>query len=196
MTDLYSQRRMAASLLKVGLGKVWMDPEKAEEIADAITRDDVRGLIESGTIRKVFPRGASRGRWRAFKELRDYGHRKGPGSRKGARGVRTGHKRPWVKRIRLQRARLRSLRDAGALPRNLYRNLYRRASGGQFRNLAHLNQTLEGLGVREPPPKARRLRKRREPKPASKRAAEPPAPRRAEKRGKSGKPARRSPGGS
>ena len=149
MGGFLTQRRMAASLLGVGLNKVWMDPEKTEQIGEAITREDVRGLIADGTIRKIFDRGASRGRWRAFKALRDYGHRRGPGSRKGARGARTGHKAPWIKRIRLQRARLRTLRDGGTLKRGAYRSLYQRASGGQFRNLAHLGQTLDAMGVRE-----------------------------------------------
>lgn len=149
MGGFTTQRRMAASLLRVGLNKVWMNPDKSEDIAGAITREDVRGLIADGTIRKVFKRGASRGRWRANKALRDYGHRKGPGSRKGAKGARTGHKKPWIKRIRLQRARLQALRDGRALTRRAYRDLYRRAAGGQFRNIAHLGQTLEAMGVRE-----------------------------------------------
>lgn len=148
MGGLATQRRMAASLFGVGRNKVWMDPEKGEEIAEAITREDVRGLIADGAIRRIFERGPSRGRWRATKALRDYGHRKGPGSRKGARGARTGHKAPWMKRIRLQRGRLQALRDAGSLKRRAYRDLYRRAAGGQFRNLAHLNQTLAATGVR------------------------------------------------
>lgn len=149
MGGFLTQRRMAASLLGVGENKVWMDPEKGEEIGEAITREDVRGLIADGTIRRIFDRGPSRGRWRAYKALRDYGHRKGPGSRKGARGARSGHKAPWIKRIRLQRARLRALRDSGALKRSAYRDLYRRASGAQFRSLAHLDQTLEAMGIRE-----------------------------------------------
>ncbi len=148
MGGLATQRRMAASLFGVGRNKIWMDPEKGEEIAEAITREDVRGLIADGAIRRIFERGPSRGRWRATKALRDYGHRKGPGSRKGARGARTGHKAPWMKRIRLQRGRLQALRGAGSLKRRAYRDLYRRAAGGQFRNLAHLNQTLEAAGVR------------------------------------------------
>lgn len=147
MGGLATQRRMAASLFGVGRNKVWMDPEKGEEIAEAITREDIRGLIADGAIRRIFDRGPSRGRWRAYKALRDYGHRKGPGSRKGARGARAGQ--PWVQRIRLQRKRLRALRDGGALKRSAYRGLYRRATGGQFRSLAHLNQTLEAMGVRE-----------------------------------------------
>ncbi len=163
MGGLSTQRRMAASLLGVGRNKVWMDPEKGEDIAEAITREDVRGLIADGAIRRIFEVGPSRGRWRATKALRDYGHRKGPGSRKGARGVRTGHKAPWMKRIRLQRARLQELRDAGGLKRRAYRDLYRRAGGGQFRNLAHLSQTLEAMGVRGAAAK-KGARKKKEPK--------------------------------
>ena len=50
MTDLKAQKRLAADILGVGKNRVKFDPEAQSEIADAITRDDVRELIEDGTI--------------------------------------------------------------------------------------------------------------------------------------------------
>ncbi|MGI0151477.1 MAG: 50S ribosomal protein L19e, partial [Thermoplasmata archaeon] len=38
MSDLSNQKRMAAELLKVGHGRVWMDPSSQEDLADAVTR--------------------------------------------------------------------------------------------------------------------------------------------------------------
>ncbi len=80
-----------------------------------------------------------------------------------------------MKRIRLQRARLRALRDAGALKRSAYRDLYLRASGAQFRNLAHLNQTLEAMGVQERPA-ARKGGRKVAPKPKAPRGGKKGAP--------------------
>lgn len=50
MTDLKAQKRLAADILGVGKNRVRFDPDAQSEIADAITRDDVRELIDSGVI--------------------------------------------------------------------------------------------------------------------------------------------------
>ena len=39
--NLTTQRRLAASILKVGVNRVWIDPEEIEEVSRAITRDGV-----------------------------------------------------------------------------------------------------------------------------------------------------------
>ncbi|MCJ7516993.1 MAG: 50S ribosomal protein L19e, partial [Methanomassiliicoccales archaeon] len=62
--DLKSQRRIAAQILGCGEGRVWIDPDRIEDVADAITRADIRTAIESGTIRARPKKGVSRGRAR------------------------------------------------------------------------------------------------------------------------------------
>ncbi|HPS88774.1 MAG TPA: 50S ribosomal protein L19e, partial [Methanosarcina vacuolata] len=43
MSDLANQRRLASKILECGLDRVWLNPEASEEIASAITREDIRG---------------------------------------------------------------------------------------------------------------------------------------------------------
>jgi len=86
MTDLKSQRRLAAKIIGCGENRVWMDPDQQGEIAEAITREDVRELVEQGLIREKRKKGVSRGRARERDEKRAYGHQKGQGKRKGRRG--------------------------------------------------------------------------------------------------------------
>ena len=45
--NLSYQRRVAATVLKCGVNRVWVDdrPEVQERISEAVTRDDVRLLI-------------------------------------------------------------------------------------------------------------------------------------------------------
>ena len=93
MSDLYNQRRMAASIIGCGLNRLWLDPEKATDIKDAVTRADVRELISEGVIKAHQKKGVSRGRARAKIEKRSYGHCKGPGRRRGAKGARNPSKR-------------------------------------------------------------------------------------------------------
>ena len=50
--SLKAQRRLASELLKVGQNRVWMDPDRVEDIQSAITKSDVRKLIYEGTVRK------------------------------------------------------------------------------------------------------------------------------------------------
>ncbi|QHS16245.1 50S ribosomal protein L19e [Halopenitus persicus] len=144
MTDLSAQKRLAADELDVGKGRVWFDPEAQEEIADAITREDVRDLIDQGTIRATDAKSNSRGRARERDEKRSYGHRTGAGSRKGKSGARKSDKDDWMARIRAQRARLKELRDEEeVLDPSEYRTLYNKASGGDFDDVARLEAYIE-----------------------------------------------------
>ena len=139
MTDLGAQKRLAADELDVGKSRVWFDPEAQDELADAITREDIRDLIADGTIRAEEADSNSRGRARAREEKREYGHRTGAGTRKGKAGARRDSKDEWVSRIRAQRKRLKELRDEeDVLDATQYRELYNKASGGEFDSVARL----------------------------------------------------------
>lgn len=142
MSDLANQKRLASKILECGLDRVWLNPEASEEIASAITRDDIRELIENGTIKAKPVKGVSRGRARALAAKRKYGHCKGHGSRKGKKGARTPKKEQWIKKIRALRRRLKELRAEGELDKSTYCRLYRKAKGGEYRSVAHLNSHL------------------------------------------------------
>jgi len=144
MTDLSAQKKLAADVLDVGKNRVWFDPEAQGEIADAITRDDVRDLVDDGLIQADEPSGNSRGRAKERQQKRSYGHQKGHGTRKGKSGGRQNSKDEWRSRIRAQRRRLRELRDEeDELSASEYRTLYDRASGGEFDSVADLERYID-----------------------------------------------------
>lgn len=138
MSDLSAQRRLAADVLDVGENRVWFDPDAQGEIAEAITREDIRELVTQGTVESKEAKSNSRGRARERDEKRAYGHRKGPGTRKGTAGARENRKDAWVSRIRAQRRRLKELRENGTLNRTQYRALYNKAGGGEFDSVDRL----------------------------------------------------------
>ena len=138
MPDLANQRRMAAELLKCGRGRVWMDPASQEELADAVTRQDVRSAIKAGVIRANPVRGTSRVRARRFAAERAQGRHSGAGSRRGSPFARLSRKERWIRRIRAQRDLLRELRGGRKITAHVYREFYRRAKGGMFRSRNHL----------------------------------------------------------
>lgn len=139
MVNLAKQKRIAAQVMKVGEGRIWIDPEATEDVTAAITRDDIRGLIDEGAIKIKQKRGVSRARARVRSTQRTLGRRRGHGSRKGAKGARESRKRRWITKIRALRRRLKELRDEGYVDKTTYRLLYNKANGGDFRNVAHLN---------------------------------------------------------
>ena len=143
MTDLANQRRLAAEVMSIGVNRVWLDPEASKDIAAALTREDIRKLIEEGKVDKRKIQGISRGRARELHEARAYGHRKGHGSRSGAKGARRPKKEQWMKKIRALRNRLKELRDNSAIDVSTYRKLYRKAKGGEYRSRAHLDAHIE-----------------------------------------------------
>ncbi|MGB8217571.1 MAG: 50S ribosomal protein L19e [Candidatus Methanoperedens sp.] len=145
MTDLANQRRLAAEVMDIGVNRVRMDPEAYKDISTALTREDIRKLIGEKKIGKREINGNSRGRTRKADEARDYGHRKGHGSRNGAKGARNPKKEQWMKKIRALRSLLKEKRDNNTIDVSTYRKLYRKAKGGEFRSRAHLNANIEQL---------------------------------------------------
>ena len=83
--NLTTQKRLAASILKCGLNRVWIDPERMEEVSRAITRDGVRQLINDGAIKAKPEKGISSYRSKKIAEQKKKGKRKGRGSIKGAK---------------------------------------------------------------------------------------------------------------
>jgi large subunit ribosomal protein L19e len=142
MTDLRNQRRMAADLLKCGENRVWMDPDRLEEIAKAVTRGDINILINGGAIISKQTHGISNARKKYAQAQRKKGRRKGQGSRKGPKHARLPRKDQWIRTIRPIRAYLKELRDQKILDASKYRTYYKQAKGGTFRNKQHLKTHL------------------------------------------------------
>ena len=130
--SLRSQRRLAASLLRAGASRIWIDPEETDKVQSAITRAEIHTLVKEGKIRLLPKKGVSRGRVRARA-----GRRKGPGSRKGGLGL---GKKQWVLKIRAVRRHLRTLRDRRQLSPKNYRMLLGMAKGGTFRSSSHIDE--------------------------------------------------------
>jgi large subunit ribosomal protein L19e len=146
--NLSVQKRLASELLKCGIHRVRLDPAHGEEIARAITREDMRRLIDKGMVTKAQEKGTSRGRFRKVAEQKRKGRRKGPGKRRGTHNARLPKKERWMQKIRAQRKLLREMRDGGEIDRSLYRRLYSMAKGGVFRSKAHMRNYIANFKER------------------------------------------------
>ncbi len=136
--QITSQRRLAAQLLKCGEGRVWLDQKRLEEIKQAITRGDIRHLINDFAIQKRPEQGVSHARFRKRLIQRRKGRQQGSGTRKGKRTARLTDKTAWISRVRVQREFLRELRDKKLITGGIYHLLYRKSKGGFFRSKRHI----------------------------------------------------------
>ncbi len=136
--NLKNKKLMASKILKVGLTRVWFDPNKMNEIKESITIDEYRKLIRTGVILVKQKKGVSRGRVRKLLIQKRKGRRQGEGSNKGKHTARAGKKTLWVQRIRLYRTLLSDLLQKGLIDNKIYRDLRQKAKGGYFRSRRHI----------------------------------------------------------
>lgn len=88
MSDLKSQKRLAASVLGVGKRKIYLDPSHLSEIANANSRQNIKRLHSDGYI-IVKPNVIhSRSRVIAHQEAKAKGRHSGFGKRKGTADAR------------------------------------------------------------------------------------------------------------
>ena len=141
------QRRLAAQILKCGENRIRFEPDKLTEIKEAITKTDIKSLINNRHISKKRLRNTSRFWARKIKEQKSYGKQKGFGSRKGKKTARLEPKRAWVNKIRLQRNFIKSLRSRKAIETADYHELYMKSKGGFFRSIRHLKLYTQERGI-------------------------------------------------
>jgi len=142
MTNLTSQRRLAAQILKVGQNRVWINPERIDDVEGAITREEVKRLIHEKVIMSSPEKGVSRSRAKVIREKKRVGRRKGAGSRTGSPRAKVSKKEAWMSKIRCLRRKLRELKASRVITENTYRKLYGIAGSGKFASVAELERYL------------------------------------------------------
>ncbi len=153
--QLTNQKRLAAEILsrqlgeEVGINRVKVNDMYLEQVSSAVQKEDIRELIEMEIITAKPVQGTSRVRARKLKAQRAKGRRKGHGSRLGSANARDPKKNIWMRHIRAQRRVLKEMRGSGVLTPTQYRHYYRKAKGGSYRSVAHMqaNMKLDGIEV-------------------------------------------------
>jgi len=117
-------RRLAADILAVGEKRIRFVSDKLSDIKSAMSRADVRDLIDKKAI-IVLPK---KGRRKKTKR-----EKRGEGSRKGSKS-NEDRKREWMNRVRAQRKLLRLLIANNILKGEHKRKIYLKIKGNSFRN--------------------------------------------------------------
>ncbi|MBU1203766.1 MAG: 50S ribosomal protein L19e [Nanoarchaeota archaeon] len=139
---LRNKRRMISSSKGVGLKRIKFEPSALDEIKNAITKSDSRGLIKRGVIIIKKKKGSSRARARKKLVQKRKGRQKGKGSRKGKRTARLPRKRAWINKIRAQRNLLKELRSREIITKKVFSTVYKKTKGGFFRSRRHIKTYL------------------------------------------------------
>ncbi len=142
VVNLSAKKRLAARVTGYGIHRITFSPDHLEDIADAITRQDMRGLVTANkiTIKKV--QGTSRGRAH-LKHLQKKKRGTKAGSKHGRKGARMGKKETYVKKVRSLRYLLGVAKDRSDIDNKEFWSLYKKVRGNTVRNKAHLRQLIE-----------------------------------------------------
>ncbi|MEA3430986.1 MAG: 50S ribosomal protein L19e [Nanoarchaeota archaeon] len=132
------QKRLGGQIFKCSKKKIVFDPERLEDIKEAITKADIKTLIIDNAISRKPTKGISRFRAKKKALQKKKGKRRGPGSRKGKKTARLPKKVAWMNKIRALRGLLKDLKGRDRIEPKTYRELYGKAKGGFFRNLRHM----------------------------------------------------------
>ena len=144
VVNLKAKKRLAARDTGVGVHRIKFDTDHLDDIADAITRENIRSLITANTIKIKSFTGTSRGRAHEKKAQRN---KRGTtqGSKQGTKGARVGKKTVYVAKVRALRRLLKIAKDRKDLTNPEFWILYKKVGGNTVRNKAHLRTLMDDI---------------------------------------------------
>ena len=150
VVNLKAKKRLASRVTGVGVHRIRFDSDHLDDIADAITRGNIRSLITANTIQIKPFTGTSRGRAQDKKDQKKK-RGTGQGSKQGKKGARVGKKEVYVAKVRALRRLLKIAKDRKDITNPEFWTLYKKVGGNTVRNKAHLRLLMEEIITKRTP---------------------------------------------
>ena len=144
VVNLKAKKRLASRVTGVGVHRIKFDSDHLDDVADAITRENIRSLITANTIQIKSFTGTSRGRAQYKKDQKNK-RGTGQGSKQGRKGARVGKKEVYVAKVRSLRRLLKIAKDRKDITNPEFWGLYKKVGGNTVRNKAHLRLLMEEI---------------------------------------------------
>ncbi len=144
VVNLKAKKRLVSRVVGVGIHRVHFDSDHLDDIADAITRQNIRSLITANTIKIKRKDGTSHGRAQVKKSQRKKRGAK-TGAKEGRKGARVGKKQVYVKKVRSLRYLLKVAKDRKDITNKEFWELYKKVGGNTVRNKAHLRLLIDEI---------------------------------------------------
>ena len=144
VVNLKAKKRLASRVTGVGVHRIRFDSDHLDDIADAITRENIRSLITANTIQIKSFTGTSRGRAQKKKDQKKK-RGTGQGSKQGRKGARVGKKEVYVAKVRSLRRLIKIAKDRKEITNPEFWALYKKIGGNTVRNKAHLRLLMEEI---------------------------------------------------
>lgn len=142
VVNLRAKKRLVSRIMGVGIHRVKFDSDHLDDIADAITRDNIRSLITANTIKIKPIVGTSRGRAQ-FKKTQKRKRGVTQGSKSGTKKARLPRKEIHMTKVRALRYRLKVAKERKEVTNPEFWSLYKMIQGNTVRNSAHLRSLIE-----------------------------------------------------
>ena len=144
VVNLKAKKRLAARVTGVGVHRIKFDTDHLDDVADAITRENIRSLLTANTIKIKSFTGTSRGRAQTKKTQKN---KRGTtqGAKQGRKGARVGKKEVYVAKVRALRRLLKIAKDRKDLTNPEFWALYKKVGGNTVRNKAHLRTLMDEI---------------------------------------------------
>lgn len=142
--NLNTKKRLISRVINVGIKRIKLDSEHIDDIADAITRENIRSLITANKITIKPIKGTSRGRAQ-LKKIQKNKRGTTAGSKKGKKYARLNRKTEYVNKTRALRYRLKIAKDRNDITNNEFWDIYKKIKGNTIRNKAHLREIIKKI---------------------------------------------------
>ena len=140
--NLNTKKRLISRVINVGIKRIKLDAEHIDDVADAITRENIRSLITANKITIKPINGTSRGRAQ-LKKIQKNKRGTTAGSKKGKKYARLNRKTEYVNKTRALRYRLKIAKDRNDITNNEFWDIYKKIKGNTIRNKAHLREIIK-----------------------------------------------------